>query len=301
MGHIHPLMAGIPWSDWQVVHAAFTHGSFTAAAGALGVGQATVSRRVAWVEETLGHVLFDRHRTGLVPTAAAARLRPHLEALVTAAHGATRAVEGLEQEARGEVRVAGPPGLCVDWMPELAVRLARTHPNLHLCVLADIEPRDLDRREADIALRMVPTERGDLLVRRLLRARGGLYASTSYRDGLPAGFGLADVAVVHYSDEFAHIALDQLLRSLGARTALRSNDYLVQRATVRAGLGAALSSELEARTLGLVPLDLPLPFEPVASLYLVVHRALRHVPRVAAVIDVIDAFVAELAAPPTPR
>jgi DNA-binding transcriptional LysR family regulator len=294
MGHIHPMMDGIPWSDWQVVHAASTHGSFTAAADALGVGQATVSRRVAAVEQALGQVLFDRHRTGLVPTAAALRLRPHLEALATAAHGAARAVDGLEQEARGEVRLAGPPGLCVDWIPELATRLARTHPNLHLCVLADIEPRDLDRREADIALRMVPTDRGDLLVRRLLQARGGLYASPAYRDRLPAGFTLADVAVVHYSDDFAHIALDQLLRSLGARTALRSNDYLVQRAAVQAGLGAALLGEGEARSLGLVPLGLPLPVEAVASLYLVVHRALRHVPRVAAVIDAIDALVAEL-------
>lgn len=289
------MMDAIPWTDWQVVHAAFTSGSFTAAAEALGVGQATVSRRVASVEAALGHTLFDRHRTGLVPTSAAARLRPHLEALAAAAHGAAHAVDGLEEEARGEVRVAGPPGLCVDLVPALAARLARTHPNLHLCVLADIEPRDLDRREADLALRMVGTDRGDLLVRRLLTARGGLYAAPAYLERLPAGFTLADVALVHYSDEFSHIALDQLLRSLGGRTALRSNDYLVQRAAVQAGLGAALLSDREARALGLVRLDLPLPVEPVATLYLVVHRALRHVPRVAAVIDAVDALVAELA------
>lgn len=287
-------MDAIRWTDWQVVHAAWTEGSFTGAAAVLGVGQATVSRRVAQVEEALGHVLFDRHRTGLVPTAAARRLRPHLEALSTAAHGAARAVEGLEELARGEVRVAGPPGLCVDWMPIVARRLAEVHPEVTLCVLADIEPRDLDRREADVALRLVPTRRGDLLVRRLLELRGGMYGTAVYRDSLGPDATVEELDIVHYSDDYAHIALDGYLRSLGARSVFRSNDYLVQRAAVVAGLGAGLMGDLEARVLGLVPLDVALPGELTSPLYLVVHRALRHVPRVAAVIEVIDELVEDL-------
>lgn len=287
-------MDDIPWSDWQVVHAAWTHGSFTAAAAALGVGQATVSRRVAHVEAALGHALFDRHRTGLVPTAAALRLRPHLEGLATAALGAARAADGLEVEARGEVTLAGAPGLCHDFAPRLAVRLARTHPDIQLCVLADIEARDLDRREADIALRMVPTTQGDLLVRRLVDLPGGLFATAAYRDTLPPEPSWSDIALVRYSDDFAHIELERFLRSLGARTAFRSNDYLVQRAAVRAGLGAALLGDLEAEWLGLVPVDIALPVAAVASLHLVVHRALRHVPRVAVVIDAIDAVLEEI-------
>jgi DNA-binding transcriptional LysR family regulator len=293
MAVIHPLM-DVSWDDWRVVHAAWAHGSFTAAATALGLGQATVSRRVAAVEAALGQPLFDRHRAGLVPTPAAERMRPHLEALATAADGAARAVAGLEGAPRGEVRVAGPPGLCVDWMPRLAARVAAAHPEVTLCVLADIEPRDLDRREADVALRMMPTDRGDLLSRRLLTLRGGLYAAPAYRDRLPAGAGLSDLRVVHYSDEFAHIPMARALAGLGGRTALRSNDYLVLRAAVQAGLGAGLFGHAEARALGLAPLAIPLPFDPVTALYVVVHRALRQVPRVAVVIDAIDALVAEL-------
>jgi len=288
-------MDDIPWSDWQVVHAAWTHGSFTAAAEALGVGQATVSRRVAHVEERLGHALFDRHRTGLVPTAAALRLRPHLEGLAQAAIGAARAVDGLEVEARGEVTIAGAPGLCHDWGPRLAARLAASHPEVRLCVLADIAPRDLDRREADIALRMVPTIRGDLLSRRLAELRGGLFATPGYRDGLPEGATAADVALVRYSDDYAHIELDRFLQSLSSKVALRSNDYLVQRGAVCAGVGAGLMSELEAAACGLVRLDVVLPIEPMVPLYLVVHRAMRHVPRVAVVIDAIEALVRERA------
>lgn len=284
----------VAWSDWQVVKVAMECGTFSAAAAVLGVGQATVSRRVAAVEEVLGQPLFDRHRTGLVPTPAGRQLVPHLEALAAAADATRRAVEGLEREPRGEVRLAGPPGLCVDWAPRLAAGLAHDHPQVTLTVLADILPRDLERREADVALRMVPTERGDLVVRKLATFGGGLYAHPGYVARLPARPEARDVAVVTYADELADIALARLLASLGARVALRSNDYLVQRAAVQAGLGAGLFSDVEARGLGLVPVPLPLPPSPVASLYLVVHRALRHVPRVAVVIEAIDALVAEL-------
>lgn len=284
----------VSWSDWQVVEAALRCGSFTAAAANLGVGQATVSRRVAALEAALGHRLFDRHRSGLVPTAAARRLAPHLEGLLTAANGAERAIEGLEQVAEGEVCIAGPPGLCVDWMPALAQRLRARHPGIRLTVLADIRPRDLDRREADIALRMVPTTRGDLLSRRLLTLRGGLFAAPAYVADLPDPPEPADLRIVQYADELADIPLARFLASLGAQVAFRSNDYLVQRAAIQAGLGAGLLGADEARRMGLVPVPLALPGQPEAQLYLVVHRALRNVPRVAAVIEEIDGLVAGL-------
>lgn len=283
----------IDWSDWRYVQAALTHGTFTRAAEALGVGQATVSRRVAVVEAALGHVLFDRHRTGLVPTSAARHLIPHLEAISSAALDAERALDGLERLPRGEVRVAGPPGLCVDWMPGLAARLARSHPDLRLCVLADISSRDLNRREADIALRMVPTDQGDLLVRRLASFPGGLFATPGYVAALPDPPSAADVGIVQYDDEHNNIALAKFLESLGTTVAFRSNSYLVQRAAVLAGVGAGLFGVREARELGLVPVPLALPVPVEAPLFLVVHRALRHVPRVAVVIEAIEALVAE--------
>lgn len=282
----------VSWSDWQIVAAAMREGSFTEAARALGVGQATISRRVALVEETVGHVLFDRHRTGLVPTGAMKRLAPHLEALGAAAVGAARALEGLEVEAAGEVRLAGPPGLCVDLVPALVRRLAETHPAIQLEVLADIDARDLDRREADVALRLVPTTRGDLLVRRLASLRGGLYAAPSFVEALPEPLQPGDVGIVQYAHDQAHVPMSRVLDQLGGRVVVRSNDYLVQRAVVQAGSAAGIFGDSEARALGLVPVPLDLPVEPVAALYLVVHRALRDVPRVAAVIAAVEHVVA---------
>ncbi|MEZ4317629.1 MAG: LysR family transcriptional regulator [Myxococcota bacterium] len=284
----------LAWDDWRFVHAAWKTGSFTAAAEVLHVGQATVSRRVAQVEERVGHVLFDRHRTGLVPTEAVRAVLPHLEALAAAAHGASRALEGLEVAPEGTVRVAAPPGMCVDWMPVLAARLSVEHPGVNLEVLADILPRDLERREADIALRMVPSPDSDLVVRRLTSVSGGLFATPEVVARLPPNPTMADVPMVHWAGEHAEIALGRFLRQLSpGPPAFATNDYLVLRAAVLAGLGASLLSETEARTHGLVPVPVPLEL-PTVDVFLVVHRALRKVPRVSVVIDAIDALVAAL-------
>lgn len=296
MADSHPDMDGLSLDDLRVVHVAWTAGSFTAAADALGVGQATVSRRVAAVEDQLGEVLFDRHRTGLEPTPALHALRPHLEALTAAADGALRAVEGLETEPAGDVRIAAPPGVCVDLFPELAARLSRTHPDIRLDVLADIRTRDMDRREADIAVRFVPTTRGDLLARRLLTLPGGLYATPELVARLPPEATLDDVPLVGWSEELSDIPMARELHGLSSRPlALRTNNYLVLRAAVCAGIGASVLGQTEAEAFGLVPVPCASAVRGEAPLYLVVHRALRRVPRVSVVIDHIDALATEMA------
>ncbi|MCB9668513.1 MAG: LysR family transcriptional regulator [Alphaproteobacteria bacterium] len=283
------------WDDWQVVVVAWRTGSFSAAADALGIAQATVSRRVARLEEQVGHALFDRHRTGLVPTPAAHALRPHLEALEAAAVGARRALEGLETDPEGTVRITAPPAMCVDWMPTLALRLRERHPALRLEVIADVARADLGRREADLAVRAMPTDDPDLLIRRITTLSGGLYASADLVAGLPDPCTLADVPLVTWSSDFAHIAVARFLAGLSSRPpAFMANDHLVLREAVRRGLGASLFGDREAATVGLVPVPVALPELPGLPIYLVVHRALRGVPRVRAVIEAIDALVEEV-------
>jgi DNA-binding transcriptional LysR family regulator len=272
------------WEDWHFVYAAEQ----------LGVGQATVSRRIAQVESAVGHRLFDRHRTGLVPTAACHALRPHLEALEVAARGAGLALEGLEVQPEGLVRVAAPPGICADWMPRLARQLAKTHPGIRLEVLADVLARDLERREADIAIRMIPSPDSDLLVRRLATSGGALYGTPALIASLPSPLTIEDVPIVHWGGELSEIGMARFLRQVAPHPPVfATNDYLVLRQAVLDGLGASLLSHQEAARYGLVQVPIPLEI-PEGSVYLVVHRALRRVPRVAVVIEAIDRFIEEL-------
>ncbi|WP_280336189.1 LysR family transcriptional regulator [Nocardia wallacei] len=71
---------------------ALDEGQFSHAAAVLGLSQQAVSKRVAKLEQQLGAPLFDRVPTGIVATAAGARLLPHARALLSAADDAVTAV-----------------------------------------------------------------------------------------------------------------------------------------------------------------------------------------------------------------
>ena len=70
------------WDDVRIFLAVAEEGSFSAAALKLELGQPTISRRVAMLEESLGYPLFRRGRRGTAITKGGERL---LELDVTAA------------------------------------------------------------------------------------------------------------------------------------------------------------------------------------------------------------------------
>jgi DNA-binding transcriptional LysR family regulator len=282
-------MQPLSWEDLRLFLAAYEARSLSAAAHQLGLGQATLSRRMASLEEQVGHVLFDRTRTGLVPTDAALRLLPHVEAMSAQAMGAHSALQGLEARPEGTVRVAVPEGLAVDLFAPLLPGIARRYPGLRLELLADTRLLDLSRREADLALRAHRPEGGDFLARRLPSVYIGLYASRSVIERLPTPATIDDVPLLQYTADLEHLPffqwVDQLAR--GRPPVFRSNSFLVLRAAASAGMGAMALPALQAHQADLlhVPVEVP-PMEPIPW-YLVVPRPLRSVPRVAAVVELV--------------
>ncbi len=86
--------------------AALEHGSFSAAADALFLSQPSVSEQVRKLEDELGAKLFERVGRGLVPTEAAAALRPHAEETLAGAEAARESVAQI-RELRGGVAAFG--------------------------------------------------------------------------------------------------------------------------------------------------------------------------------------------------
>ncbi len=293
-------MHGLEWSDLKYFLAALEAGTLSGAAEQLGVAQATMSRRVAGLEEQLGHVLFDRSRGGLHPTEAAVLLRPHAEAMAEAADQAAAAMSGLEARPAGVVRLAVPPGLAVDLIPVVIARLRDLAPDLRLEVLADNRYVDLARREAEIAIRALPPEQGDLVFRRLPDVPLAAFVSRDYAQRLRARLGdpvaPADVDWIQYNAELLRIPVAQWVeRARGDKpAAYTSNNFLAMRAAAMAGLGAMLLPVPQGRAAGLVPLEEIVVELPEVRWYLVVHRALRRVPRIVAVLDLLDELIREV-------
>ena len=80
-------------------------GSFTRAAGALGVSQQAVSQQISRLEERLGQTLFVRHGSGVALSSKGYDLRPQAEELVQATDALFRRARSTEGTIRvGEIR-----------------------------------------------------------------------------------------------------------------------------------------------------------------------------------------------------
>lgn len=287
----HPL-SNVSWDDVRLFLSALEHGSFTDAAKALGVGQATMSRRIAALERELGHVLFDRSRGGLSPTHAANQLRPWAEAMGASMKGAGAAMAGLEAAPEGRVRLTCAPGVAVDFGPLLLKRLRARYPRLVVELLADTRMRDVSAHEADIALRNQAPTAGPLVVKKLTEFEVGLFASAALLRRLPTKPRLDQVPLLDWSDELPTLA--KALATLPCPRVMVTNDFLAMCAAAEAGIGAMVTTTVQARLRGLVAVPASLPTVPPAPLFVVTHQALRRVPRVVAVLGTIDGLIDDL-------
>lgn len=75
------MMNRLNWDDTRLFLALARHGTLSGAARELGIGLATISRRVERMEHALGLPLFLRHQNGYDLTDQGAALLPRAEAV----------------------------------------------------------------------------------------------------------------------------------------------------------------------------------------------------------------------------
>jgi DNA-binding transcriptional LysR family regulator len=252
-----------------------------------------VARRLEAVEAAVGGRLFDRTPDGVAPTALAERLAPHAEAMARAADAFLLAGQSREVRPEGEVRLTAPPGAAEYLLAPALPRLLRRHPRLRVVLDASVAYADLTRREADVALRTRRPTAGDLLARCLGRSGDGVFGARRVAAEAGTLRRLEDATWITWGEDLAHLPHAQwlLARVPPERIALRTSHLGCQVAAARAGLGLLvldrpLAAALELTEVPLAPeLRRALPAPAATELWLVTHRALREVPRVAAVWD----------------
>lgn len=293
--------ADVDWDDLRVVHAVLRHGSFGAAARALGSTQPTVSRRIDAFERRLGSRLFERGPAGLAPTSLAHALTGSLARMEDAALAAERRLAVGSEGLEGTIRVTS-----LDWIGDhvvapIAARFGALHPQVRMELVNDARMYNLSRRDADIAFRFSPFEQEDLVLRKVADVSYGLYAAPSYvaRHGLPdfAG-GCAGHRLVALDDPIPRVCYRDWLQQLAgeATVVLRTNGLQSQIAVVEDGAAMAALPRLvaDARpTLRRIHAPLPEPVQPVR---MGVHRDLRGAPRLRAFMDFAVASFRERAA-----
>ena len=144
------------WDDLKVLLALARKGSARAAAKELRVSNSTVTRRLDEIESSLHTRLFDRTPDGYKMTASAEQLLPtaeHVEELIMAAE---RKISGGDQQLEGSIRLTLPDVQAMGFLVERLASFAQQYPGIELELLPSTDALDLSRREADIAIRVMP-------------------------------------------------------------------------------------------------------------------------------------------------
>ena len=258
----------------------------SAAARTLRLGQPTLSRRIAQLEEQLEGPLFVRRSHGVTLTTLGERLLPMAQRMAEWASEAARAVAAGEGAPEGRVRIAAPPGVAFDLLAPLAAGLRKQAPAIRLEAIAGVEYVSLARGDADLALRFGAPREQDLVSLGRFQVQAAAFAARSYARRLPRGYTLADIDWIAWAPPHEQtVPNPQLAALLGERfrPVFTSNDYLVQLAALEAGVGAMILGKFAtplSRVHRLAELTLDFGAMGTTTFHLVAARRMVDVPRV---------------------
>lgn len=144
-----------------------TH-SLSRAAAELGVPRATVSRRLARLEERLGTRLIRRTTRSLALTVAGETLHRHARVVLNAVSEAESSVRQTDQVVRGDLRVSAP-AMINEAFVDMVATFVRDNPGVRLHLHLSSQHVDLKRGGHDVALRAAMTLEPGLVARTLMR------------------------------------------------------------------------------------------------------------------------------------
>lgn len=224
-------------------HLVATHGGFGRASRASRRSKATLSRRVADLEEQLGVRLIERGAKGLVLTDAGQRLLGRTEGPMQEVTDAMAAVrEGMDQVA-GRLRIAAPQLFAQLAMGPLAAEFQRLHPAVMLDVVAEDRLVDLVEERFDVAIRPNPRPDSALVGRSFAHDRLVVVAAPTLPRPAAAAAPVPVPALVNAFNEGDTWTLDDGPLVLAPQPVLRLSSLLMLRDAALAGAGVTLVPE----------------------------------------------------------
>jgi DNA-binding transcriptional LysR family regulator len=230
------------WDNVRVFLAVARAGQFVAAAKRLRLDHATVSRRIAALEASLGARLFDRRTTGAKLTAAGERFLSAAEQMESAFLNAQSELGDKDVEMTGSVRIGAPDGFSTYYLAHIFADFLARHPSVKIQLVPIPQVMPLARREVDIVVVLDKPEAGRFFSRKLTDYSLGIYASRDYLLRRAAPKDVAELSahrLIGHVEEHAFSSALDYVRDLfaGAPTAFECASVVTQLEALRAGLG----------------------------------------------------------------
>jgi DNA-binding transcriptional LysR family regulator len=271
------------WEDLRHFAAFAQAGSLAAAARLLGVEHATIARRIAQLEARLGLKLIDRRERRIVLTEEGHRLSDIAGRMQREADAALRVAAHASATLTGSVTLSAPPAYAAAILARPLTELAEKNPGLRIQIIGEVRYASLDKREADLALRLGRPEETEMIAVKLGELPFRLYASSAYLARTPP----EDRRYIANAGAMAHSPQQGLLEKLnkGANFPMGASNVELQKALAEAGAGIAVLPDFMVDANGALMAVEPGAVLLTRDIWLVVHPDMRSARPVRAVID----------------
>lgn len=237
----------------EVFRAIMLSGSISGASKLLFVSQPAVSRLIAYTEQRLGLLLFDRIKGRLYPTPEARRLFVEVSALYQSVQRVNEVAENLAENRIGQLRIACSPSLGQSLMPRAIAAFCRRYPEVRVVLHTQIPGvmlQSLLTQQVELGVAYMPVMHPSLQSRPLYENRIVAVLPAAHPLAARSEISVHDLAhdpLIGYSSD---LPIGQLIRQLfGSEEEQPTPRIEVQQAhvacaMVQAGAGVALADEM---------------------------------------------------------
>lgn len=225
------------------------HGSFSAAARALGLSRSAVSEAISTLEEFMDCRLLQRTTRTVRPTELGELLYARCRRIADELDTGMAELEARREGPQGTLRMTAPEVLSDQLVVPAIAKLYRTA-GIEVELWIDDQRRDLVREGFDLSVRVGKPRDSSMTIRRLGRSEEVLVASPAVASRLDDPEQLRHTAWVGHESISPRVTLRDLRgkrRTFAIKAAIRTNSTYTLRSMAVQGLGCALMPYLVAR------------------------------------------------------
>lgn len=228
------------WNDLRLFLLFLRSGSTRRAGAMTGVSHSTVARRLEALSAMAGGPLYQRVSGQLEVTGIGQDVLNAARAIENEIIALDRRAFGQNQELEGPVVLSMGDVLAVTPMLQLLTRFRQSYPKIDLRIITSASLSDLDRREADLALRFSQSPSDHLVGRKLTETARAIYASKEYIRQFGPDLSADGAGWISFSPDTAAERWKKATPFPKLPTHIRILDMRTQQHACRAGAGIVM-------------------------------------------------------------
>ncbi|WP_019142267.1 LysR family transcriptional regulator [Noviherbaspirillum massiliense] len=186
------MQSKLGFGELEMVLALVRGRTLGGAAERLKLDASTVFRTIGRIEKDLGERLFERSRQGYLPTELALELAHHAERMEAQLQEAREAAFKNGNEPSGVLRITTTDTILHGLVLPVLHHFSAAYPRIELELVATNAVANLNRRDADVAIRATRKPPEHLVGTRLGTLSAGVFASRAYLARQPGQLRLAE-------------------------------------------------------------------------------------------------------------